>query len=304
MPKRTSKPSLRDRKRLHLSADPTGDLPDSQTMSQPSTSSSSLTSTPTYATIPSVQPPVQWELSHTFDEHYDRRMKRLERKARFIVRHNFGQIGDLDSFGQDIDNVFDNAVRPFIENCFDMDRVTFNISSEGLLKKIFIKSVPVKNFNPRSFRDAIKLVSQSNTEFLLAKELTVQINIWHALRGGGRSKQRIVTQEEFSRGKKSVVIVRNGNGTDCGYRAITLGVKHHELNVRGNTRINEWKNIIRYPRTLLNATKELLERIAIDESILYEELTDVQLRLFDERLSEYQIIVINREDGTQVCRNG
>ena len=37
----------------------------------------------------------------------------------------------------------------------------------------------------------------------------MQINIWHALRGGGRSKQSILTQDEFSRGKKSVVTIRN-----------------------------------------------------------------------------------------------
>ena len=299
MSKRSSKPSLRDRKRLHLSAGTSDDVTAPQPSNLPSTSSSPSISTTTQTNISSVQPSVEWELSHTFDEHYDRRMKRLERKARYSVRHNFDQIGDLDSFGHDIDTAFYNAVRPFIESCYDLDRVTFNITSDGLVKKIFIKSVPVKDFNPRSFRDAIKLVSQSNTEFLIAKELTVQVNIWHALRGGGRSKQRILTQDEFSRGKKSVVTVRNGNGTDCGYRAITLGVKHYELNVRGNSQMKEWQSIIRYPRTLLNATKGLLNQIDIDEEILYEQLSDVQLRLFDERLSEYQIIVINREDGAQ-----
>ena len=299
MSKRSSKPSLRDRKRLHLSAGTSDDVTAPQPSNLASTSASPLISATSQANISSVQPSVEWRLSHTFDEHYDRRMKRLERKARYIVRHNFEEIANLDSFGHDIDNAFETAVRPFIESCYDLDRVTFNITSEGLIKRIFIKSVPVKNFNPKSFREAIKLVSQSNTEFLMAKELTVQINIWHALRGGGRSKQSIVTQDEFSHGKKSVVTVRNGNGTDCGYRAITLGVKFYELNVRANTRMSEWQNIMRSPRTLLTATKEILDRLGIDDAILDEELTDVQLRLFDERLTEYQIIVINREEGTQ-----
>ena len=42
-----------------------------------------------------------------------------------------------------------------------------------------------------------------------------------------------------------------------------------------------------------------LNRMGIDEQIRDAELTEVQLRLFDEKLSEYQIIVINREDGSQ-----
>ena len=69
--------------------------------------------------------------------------------------------------------------------------------------------------------------------------------------------------------------------------------------MRGNTRLRDWQNIIRSSRRLLTATKDLFSRIGIDEDLLNEELTDVQLRLFDERLPDYQKIVINREDGTQ-----
>ena len=239
-----------------------------------------------------------WEITHIFDTHRDTRIKRLEQKARFIVHHNLDQIEDLDAFGNDIDNAFGDAVRPFIENCNEVDHVTFNIISEGLIKKIFIKSAPIKDFDPKSFRDAIKVVSQSNTEFLLAKKLIVQVNIWESLRGGGRTLKRIKTQEEFSRCKTSVVTIKNGNGTDCGYRAIALGVSYYEMNVKGNTRQQEWHNLCRGPRILNSTTRYLMQRIGIGENIL-KELTNIQLRLLDERLTEYQVIVINRDDGPQ-----
>ena len=142
-------------------------------------------------------------------------------------------------------------------------------------------------------------MSQSNTEFLLARDLIVQVNIWESLRGGGRSFKRIRTQNELSHCKTSVVTVKNGNGVVCGYRAIALGVNYHELNVKGNSRMKAWHNLCRGPRTLYSATMTLLQRIGIDVNILNEELTDTQLRLLDERLTEYQIIVIKRDDGTQ-----
>ena len=131
------------RKSNHLSSDTTDELP----VVVPHNESIVINGTSNDNQSPTS---LVWEITHIFDIHKDPRMKRLEQKARFINHHNINQIGDLDSFSNDIDHAFENAVRPFINNCNQLDHVTFNISSEGLIEKIFIKAVKIKDFNPVS----------------------------------------------------------------------------------------------------------------------------------------------------------
>ena len=247
------------------------------------------------------KPSIEWILTQTFDRHFDPNMKRLERKALFTVRHNLDEVNSLNELEQDIDTAFGRAVRQFFNQYHPEDRVSLNISSEGLIRRIYLRPVPIRNFNDSSFRHTISLVAQSNREFLMSKEMRVQFNIYHSLRGGGRSHKRIITQDENSKRKHSVVCIRNPPGTvDCGYRAITLGVLYYELNVRNNATQNQWRNIRQYQNTLLRHTKDLLHRHEISEELLEEELDDQKLRLFDQKLTDYQIIVIDSCSGSQL----
>ena len=140
-------------------------------------------------------------------------------------------------------------------------------------------------------------VSQSNKEFLMARELTVQVNRWMALKGGVKRSSKMMTYEEKSASKKSVVTIVNEDNS-FGYRAITLGLKYNELNVQGNGKMPEWRRFRENSGTLFSSVIELLERYGIEHEILDQPLDDEGLKLFDERLTEYQIIVIDRVSMT------
>lgn len=59
----------------------------------------------------------------------------------------------------------------------------------------------------------------------------------------GRNKKVPVSYNEVSKSKKSVVCLKNDELS--GYIAIALGVKYYEWNVKNNSRMNCWNNLIK-----------------------------------------------------------
>ena len=112
-------------------------------------------------------------------------------------------------------------------------------------------------------------------------------------------KSKVMTYDKKKSSKKSVVTIVNDDNS-CGYRATTLGVKYHELKVKGNSRMADWRRLREHSGCLFSAVIELLERYEIDDEILDHPLDDERLKLLDEKLSDYQIIVIDRESGDQL----
>ena len=128
-----------------------------------------------------------------FDYNHQRRLQRSEITAQFKVTHNFDRYTRLDQCSEAIDSAFESAVLPLIGNYSPDDRVSFKINSKHLTEPIYLSPVAVKNFDKKSFLNKLLTVSQSNKEFLLAQELTIQVNRWIVVNGRpkGSGKMRM-----------------------------------------------------------------------------------------------------------------
>ena len=231
---------------------------------------------------------MEWELIEQQPEKKSEKYNLTEKNATFMVKHNFNQLPDLKEYELAIDNAFEEAVFPMISSADDNDRFTAYIESDGLDPAIFLIPQKVKDFDKHSLLNNIYKITQSNRTFLDSEKLKVNVVIYHTIKGKGRPNRAPQNYDQRAKDSKAVVCIKNTDHS-CGYRAITLGIKYHEWNVKGNTRQSAWVHLIQRDSAQRRAYRKLFARLNIDTNIPVDidKLMEIQSKI------QYQIIVIN-----------
>ena len=238
-----------------------------------------------------------WNLIENRGEVRHEKYRRTEKSVVFKIEHNFKDFTDLKTFEEIIDNSFEKAIRPMLEDCSPDDQFSAYIEHVSLTPSIFIGYQKVRNFDKKSFLNHLYKIAQSNTTFLLDGVLNVRVAIVNPVEGAGRSSRNIRTYDSV-KDQKSLIKINNNNNS-CGYIAIAMGIKFHEWNVASDNSQRRWKNLRCYAPNMERLGEEFCNEynLPIDDKMTIPMINDrIQPALED----EYQIIVINFNDFNQL----
>lgn len=188
-------------------------------------------------------------------------MKKLRRKEHVLtydISHNLnGFLPNLMQCGDAIDNLYESILkRVFNRPEYDVNDVyTVHVNKTGdLTERIFIGSSTLGKINKSEFINRIFKVCQSKQEFLIGGKLEIQVNVIKHLEGGTsrsfKNKAPINVDNEKER-MRSIIKIKNSDNS-CGYRAVFIGIKFHELNV---ARLGASNKHIRYQWLKVIASK-------------------------------------------------
>ena len=188
------------------------------------------------------------------------------------------------------------AVQPFLSSAQPSDKFTALIASEKLDKDIYLRPQKISDFDKTRFLNQIFKTSQSKREFLNSGLLKIRVSTYRPLSGSGRGSKAPTTHVEENKRKKCVINIRNADNS-CGYRAIAIGIKYFQLNVEGNARQSVWRKLIEGDAPQRIAAHGLCDELGLD---IQMPLNIEILETIDEKLTEYQIIVIDAQTNSQL----
>ena len=240
---------------------------------------------------------MRWILVEDNGEIRHERFKRIAKRAVFRVEHNFKDFKDLHSYEEKIDNAFESAVLPMLHNASPDDLFSASVEHESLTPSIYMGFQKVRNFDKKAFLNKLYAIAQSNTAFLLDGSLIVKVSIIRPIVAAGWRKGSIKTYDDM-KFKRSIFTVKNQNKA-CGYIAIAVGIKFHEWNVASDYNQRRWINLRDYGPNQERLGEEFCNayNFPVNEELTIGMIAD---RVQPAIAHEYQIIVINFPNGTQL----
>ena len=143
-------------------------------------------------------------------------------------------------------------------------------------------------------------MAQSNSDFLNGGLLRMRVITYKTLKGGGRGKRAPQTSKESVKSKRSCVTIQSPDQKSCGYRAIAMGMKYHDLEVKktGTRKNKQWRSLTTNEPQQRKIGQQLCREVGIDfkKEMTIELLWQIQQH-YEGR---YQIIVINFKTGDQI----
>ena len=238
-----------------------------------------------------VEPLIKWILIGKENPFRSLRLNALEQWLTFDIEHNLSNLIELPhirTYAGAIDNAFAEAMSPFIDSLRDNDRIGFYIESNDLNYHIYLRPEKPRPFDKERFLNQIFLTSQSNKSFLNSGHLKVRVLIIYSLFGSGRTNKAPISYAQSVQNKQSVIKIKN-NDHSCGYRAIAMGIKYHEWNVKGHTQqLSKWHHLVTRETTQKTNGKVFCKTYGLD----FNKPVDIDiLKKIDSKI-DYQIIVI------------
>ena len=169
---------------------------------------------------------IQWELVQDFGQVHHPVLNRIERRAKFNVRHNMQLLENvgqnLYEFREAIDHAFEVAMRQLLDSSHIDSWFSAYIDHEDLIPPVYLPPVKVGKFDRNSFLDKIFKTFQSNRKFLLDGLLEFRVAIYPSLNGRGRKSKAPRTFTEIKESKDSIIQTftsaeDRGLMNSCGY---------------------------------------------------------------------------------------
>ena len=142
-------------------------------------------------------------------------------------------------------------------------------------------------------------VSQSNKDFLSGGLLRIRVITYKTVKGGGRGKRAPQTEKETAKSKTACVSIKSRDQKSCGYNAIGMGMRYHELDIATNgSRAGNWHSLVSNEP----GQRKLGQKLCRDVGIKYnQEMTlDLLFKIQQFYKDHYQVIIINYRNGDQI----
>ena len=153
------------------------------------------------------------------------KLKRTEYPTLLNLEHNLKKFIDISTVYDEINNLFEDAVREDVEKADDNDIVNICIHHENLETPLYITNARKKNIRYDKIAKKLNAVEQSErgSDFLATNRLEVHVTIIKAITGSGRSSKAPYTVARQNNNKTSVINIRNyGNDSEhsCFWNAL------------------------------------------------------------------------------------
>lgn len=196
-------------------------------------------------------------------------LKRKRLTTSYRISHdlkNFVSEDNLSKLFQVTAAVKENVKNEFLktlavtEDAGPDDRISATFTGIGIDGKLFMPYKRKSEITGNELLDLFEKWSQSNTEFLLEGEMTMNLMVLENPKSISGSR-RNVTVNDNSAISRSVVVIKN-NDSSCGYRAIALGCFYLDCEDHKNSKITD--RIRKVDSEQLLKAKELCNKCQID----------------------------------------
>lgn len=240
------------------------------------------------------------------------RLGRNVRKTVYNITHNITGRFSMDDVDDEVNEMFRQIVEDAMADTVPEDTVSIELEPgedyPSSAHPLFMGYFRRGDYDHRMFMQKLSMISQSNESFFLQGLIQVKVAVVSPIEVQGhpsRSRKAPRDRDQFTRSKcKTIYEVYPDNYKSCGYWAIALGFKYHELYQGGrkSTDLAAWKN---FQKNRKGCLREAAQSLCKQARLSYTDTCNFNhIRMIDETIAKplgIQIVVVEPKPPTLKC---